>query len=235
MIFPTLTILHSLPGRVRIHFSIPPNNFRTLRQQLLQDDRLREMTWSSVSQTSVIHYSHKDIELLHILKMITLFLADEYQRQPIYVQPNEAYRFSPLTLLSAATIVSAAVIRYSAVNHQVSRLLSLAAVGATAASVIEHAYIEIKRTGSFDPDALSIVYLVNSARKGEYIQGSFFSWLVSFSRHLIQFPYFEGLKLTIIDGFDEVKKQRYLDVVTSGSLSMSSLEGQRFLNHKSVN
>ncbi|MFP3984330.1 MAG: hypothetical protein ACLFV2_11665 [Desulfurivibrionaceae bacterium] len=234
MTLPIMTIAHSLPGRVRIHFSIPPREFDTLRQKLLQDARILEMSWSPVSKTCVIYYDHKKIELLHILKMIAIFLADEYQRQPIYVCPNEDYRFSTLTLLSAVSIVFAAVARFTAIDLQIGRLLGLAAVGTTAASVVEHAYIEIERTGNFDPDALSIVYLINSTRKGEYVQGAFFTWLVSFSRHLVQLPYLGGLKMTIIDGFDEIKKQKYLDVVTSGSISMSSLEGQRFLNHKST-
>jgi hypothetical protein len=124
-------------------------------------------------------------------------------------------------------IVSALAIRIFKVGTLAGTIAGWAAVGTTAVAVIEHAYIEIKRTGSFDPEALSIVYLINSASMSHLVRGSLFTWLASFSRHLIRFPFLDGLKLTIIEGVDEIKKQKYLDVVTSGSISMSSFEGKR--------
>lgn len=224
MTLPIITIVHNLPDRVRIHFSVPPGNFRTLREELLQDGRIKQISYSPISQTSVIKYDHKEIELLHILKKIAIKLADEYKRQPIYVQSKEVYRVSTLTRLSAIAILLAGTAHFLPVKAQLKNTAGIVAVVLTAASVIEHAYIEIKQTGSFDPETLSVVYLINSARKAEYVQGSFFTWLASFSRHLLHLPQIGGLKMSIIEGFDEIHEKRYLDVVTTGNLPLSCLE-----------
>ena len=227
MTLPILTIVHNLPDRVRLHFSVPPANPDALCNRLLEDKRLHKVSFSTVSQTIVIAFDHKEIELLHIFKMIAIFMADQYQRQPMYVRANDTYRFTLATRVSALLIVSALVTRLVKNSSLAGTIVGWAAVGTTAAAVIEHAYIEIKRTGSFDPEALSIVYLINSAGNGHLVRGSLFTWLASFSRHLIRFPFLDGLKLSIIEGFDEMTKQKYLDVVTSGSISMASFEGKR--------
>ena len=80
MTIPILTIVHSLPDRVRLHFSIPPVNFEDIRQQLLQDKRIMRLDYSGISHTCVICYNHKKVELLHILKLITIALGDEIGR-----------------------------------------------------------------------------------------------------------------------------------------------------------
>ena len=227
MTLPILTIVHNLPDRVRLHFSVPPTSPETLCRQLMKDKRFQQASYSKVSQTIVIAFDHKEIELLHIFKMIAIALADQYNRQPIYVRPNDTYRFTLATRVSALLILSAMATRLLTPLSLAGKIAGWAAVGTTAAAVVEHAYIEIKRTGSFDPEALSIVYLINSAGMGHHVRGSLFTWLASFSRHLIRFPFLDGLKLSIIEGFDEVKKQKYLDVVTSGSISMASFEGKR--------
>ena len=232
MTLPIITIVHNLPDRVRLHFSAPPANPDALCNRLMEDKRMHEVSFSTVSQTIVIAFDHKEIELLHIFKMIAIFMADQYQRQPIYVRPSDTYRFTLATRASALLIITALVVRIVKNSSLAGAVVGWAAVGTTAAAVIEHAYIEIKRTGSFDPEALSIVYLINSAGNGHLLRGALFTWLASFSRHLIRFPFLDGLKLSIIEGFDEMTKHKYLDVVTSGSISMASFEGKRVhLNH----
>jgi hypothetical protein len=213
---------------VRLHFSIPPLNFDPARSHLLKDKRIKKIEYSDVSHTCVIRFEHKKVELLHILKMLTMALADEYNRQPVFIRPREFHRFTPLTQASALSILIALAGRLFQANSVTHAIFGWTAVGTTAAAVIEHAYTEIKRTGSFDPEALSIVYLFNSAGRGQLVRGAVFTWLASFSRHLMHVPYLEGLKMTVIEGFDETKKEKYLDVVTSGSISMISLEGEYY-------
>ena len=224
MALPILTIIHHLPERVRLHFSILPANPDALCRRLMEDKRLRRVSFSGVSRNCVIEFDHLQIGLLRIFKMIAIALADEYQRQPVYVRPNDTYRFTLATRVSAMFVIAALAVGGLKPRSLARAIVGWTAVGTTAAAVIEHAYIEIKRTGSFDPEALSIVYLINSAGMGHLVRGSLFTWLASFSRHLIRFPSLDGLTLTLIEGFDETKKQRYLDVVTSGSLSLSGSE-----------
>ena len=58
-------------------------------------------------------------------------------------------------------------------------------VGATLAAVAEHGYQELHARGSFDPEVMSVVYLINSIGKTNGMQASALAWALTFGRHLI--------------------------------------------------
>jgi hypothetical protein len=53
------------------------------------------------------------------------------------------------------------------------------------AAVVEHAYQELQLRGSFDPEVMSVVYLINSIGKTNSFQASLVAWAATFGRHLI--------------------------------------------------
>ena len=57
--------------------------------------------------------------------------------------------------------------------------------GATLTAVVEHAYQELHTRGSFDPEVMSVVYLINAIGKPNGFQASLLAWIVTFSRHLL--------------------------------------------------
>lgn len=57
--------------------------------------------------------------------------------------------------------------------------------GATLAAVVEHGYQELHVRGSFDPEVMSIVYLINSVGKPGAVRASLLAWIITFGRHLI--------------------------------------------------
>ena len=57
--------------------------------------------------------------------------------------------------------------------------------GATLAAVVEHGYQELHVRGSFDPEVMSVVYLINSVGKPGAVCASLLAWIITFGRHLI--------------------------------------------------
>lgn len=57
--------------------------------------------------------------------------------------------------------------------------------GATMAAVVEHGYQELHVRGSFDPEVMSVVYLINSVGKPGAVRASLLAWIITFGRHLI--------------------------------------------------
>ena len=49
--------------------------------------------------------------------------------------------------------------------------------GATLAAVVEHGYQELHVRGSFDPEVMSVVYLINSIGKPNTHQASLIAWV----------------------------------------------------------
>ena len=57
--------------------------------------------------------------------------------------------------------------------------------GAALAAVVEHGYQELHVRGSFDPEVMSVVYLINSVGKPGAVRASLLAWIITFGRHLI--------------------------------------------------
>lgn len=218
---PIITILHNIPGRVRVQFSHKPLNGTALASLLTEDSRVISADYTRLTSTMVIRFRHLDVELLHILKKIVLHLSEEYHMQPVYINVGGNNRLSALTKVSAATILFAGLVHVVSPGRLITRAAGSVAAMTTAAAVIEHAMAEINHRGTFDPEALSIVYLVNSVASGEFIRGAFFTWLASFSRHLLNLPQHEGLKVSVIEGRDRVTGNKYKDLVTRGSIPIN--------------
>jgi hypothetical protein len=219
--YPIITILHSIPGRVRIQFSHRPLKGENLAEKLTEDSRVFNARYTPLTATMVIQFNHRDIELLHILKRIVLQLSEEYNMQPVYIHVEGPNQLSPLTKASAVTILFAGLVYVMSPGTLIAKVFGTAAAITTAAAVLEHAMDEINHRGTFDPEALSIVYLVNSVASGEFVRGAFFTWLASFSRHLLHLPQHEGLKVSVVEGRDRVTGNKYKDIFTRGSIPMN--------------
>jgi hypothetical protein len=63
----------------------------------------------------------------------------------------------------------------------------LAGLG-TAWAVVDHAWKELRQRGTFDPEVLSLAYLVAAFVRGNLLAASMVTWLASFGRHLVAIP-----------------------------------------------
>ena len=63
----------------------------------------------------------------------------------------------------------------------------LAGLG-TAWAVVDHAWEELRQRRTFDPEVLSLAYLLAAFVRGNFLAASVVTWLASFGRHLIAPP-----------------------------------------------
>ena len=82
--------------------------------------------------------------------------------------------------------------------------------GATLAAVAEHGYQELHARGSFDPEVMSVVYLINSIGKANGMQASALAWALTFGRHLIP---------------QEPREQVYMVRRAGNSISLTPVKG----------
>lgn len=95
-------------------------------------------------------------------------------------------------------------------NQQISDFINWAVVGTTIGAIGEHAYNEINERGYFDPEVVSVMYLINSVTKGEFLLPSAVTWLTTFGRHLIELSY-GGLMISVRE-FKNRGGNKYFDV-----------------------
>lgn len=235
MTTPEIRIEHNLPNRARLRFSVPPKRHAEVTRKVVELEGVEDFAYNDITHGAVVTFDHQRIELLRILKTLVLELAFEYGRQPVHVRThNDNYQFTPLSLVSAGGIIAAAAATIFTPLRFHTTLLRWTAVALTAGAIVEHASSEIRRTGSFDFENLSIVYLINSVPQNHLVRGTFATWLATFSRHLMPLKSQSGLKFEVIEGEDHKTGKCYNDVVISGCVDMRRLEGLQPSGNKGI-
>lgn len=112
--------------------------------------------YARLQQTAVLHVKHSEEE-------------------GFSMAPSGYLALGCIVLDGMMTLAGSTLTRYT-------RWLS---AGATLTAVVEHAYQELHTRGSFDPEVMSVVYLINAIGKPNGFQASLLAWIVTFSRHLL--------------------------------------------------
>jgi hypothetical protein len=63
---------------------------------------------------------------------------------------------------------------------------------------VDHAWKELRERGTFDPEVLSLAYLVTAFVRGNLLTASVVTWLASFGRHLVA-PFPTGVQVRPVE------------------------------------
>ena len=136
-------------------------------------------------QTFLCQYDPGRISEERVIQSMSAIYAGQVGTELLHVKRSEesGFSMSPSGALALALIgVDGALKLAGSTLTGVSGWLS---TGATMAAVVEHAYQELQLRGSFDPEVMSVVYLINSIGKTNSFQASLVAWAATFGRHLI--------------------------------------------------
>ena len=93
-----------------------------------------------------------------------------------------------MSFLSGFIIVSARGAKLFRRFSKVHQVLDWIAGISTAYSILDHGHRELKERGNFDPEVLSVVYLLMAFLQGNHLPASLFTWIATFGRHLLEMP-----------------------------------------------
>ncbi len=216
---PSITILHKLSFRVRIKFSWPPKNMRDIEQMVMEHTGIRSIKYNPITKTALIYFNPLEIALQEIIIRIAVSLSKEYGLIPIRVleKPKPKY-ISPLMLISGTCIGIGSLI--SLMNVPMSKLLNWLIIGTTVSAVAEHAWLDLKRKGIFDPEVLSVVYLLSSSQSS--IKSGALTWIATFGRHLL-ISNEKGIELQVFEVMDNKAGVNFYDVIISQDKTISNI------------
>ncbi len=221
---PEISIVHALENRIRLNFSEPPIQQEALEKHIVNLNGVVACSYSDISKNALITFESQEIELLTIIKEVVMVLSSQYCMRHVIIRVRDTMNFTPLSMLSLVSIGSAYLLRASKFfsNHPSNPLYywEYGAAIITAFAVLEHAAIEVNKTGIFDPEAFSILYLVNQINGKHPLNGAKWTWLASFGRHLFPIASTNHLTIKVIEGVDYKSGNVYNDVVVTGSLSL---------------
>ena len=174
-------ILHALPGRLRVQIEKPIDSERIFRNVT----GVLRCSYNPKIQTLLIEYDPDAVSEENLIVRLAAVYACEKQTKLLHIKHSEEKRFSmaPTGGLALALIGLDGLLKLT--GAQLAGVSGWLSTGATLAAVVEHGYQELQTRGSFDPEVMSIIYLINSIGKTNTFQASLLAWIVTFGRHLV--------------------------------------------------
>ncbi len=174
-------ILSAINGRIRIQLEQPLENESAFRNL----PGIRSLRYNPRIRTLLCEYDADAIREEALIVQLGAIYASQTKASLLHIKRSEEKDFSmaPSGYLALACIgldglSSLSASPFTAITHWV-------AAGSTLAAVVEHGYRELSLRGSFDPEVMSVVYLINSVGKPDAFRASLLAWIITFSRHLI--------------------------------------------------
>ena len=186
---PAVTIVHELPGRLRLRLSHPPRELDRMEASVGTHAGIRSVAYSPVTRSVLVQFDPQEVTREEIVVRVGLSLALDYGPAPVRIlaQP-EVREMSDSAFYSGLLLGTALVARLLPGEEKTRLLLDWGASLGTIGAVLQHGLIEVNRRGNFDPEVLSAVYLITALIRGNFLPAALFTWATTFGRHLLQGP-----------------------------------------------
>ncbi|MFP4499672.1 MAG: hypothetical protein ACLFTT_01610 [Candidatus Hydrogenedentota bacterium] len=183
-----VSIVHTLPGRIRLRLSRPPRDVTTFTGHVLGHAGLDTVEYNPVSRSVLLQFDPDDVHREEVVLRAAAAFALEYSLAAVrVVEPIKPPLTAPAAFYSALLLAGAGAARLLGSAAFVARMDRLAALG-TAGAVIDHGWTELRERGYFDPEVLAVTYLGSTALYGHYLRASLMTWFITFGRHLFESP-----------------------------------------------
>jgi hypothetical protein len=184
---PVVTVVHSLPGRVRSRLSVAPRDVQRMLAGVREHPGMESISFSPITKSILARFNPHEISQQEIVLRIAFHLSLDYDSAPVRLLAEPEQRL----VLGGSATASAALLAMSLAMHGLLRAKGsptrwdwLAGLS-TAWAVVDHASEELQERGRFDPEVLSLAYLITAFVRGNFLTASVVTWLASFGRHLI--------------------------------------------------
>ncbi len=176
-----LEVLSALNGRIRFQLERPVASAAPFRRI----PGMRDCRYNPRIRTLLCEYDPEILSEEQLIVRLGAAYAAQTNARLLHVRRSEEEGFSmaPSGYLALLCIgLDGALSLAASPLTAFTRWLS---TGATLAAVVEHGYQELSVRGSFDPEVMSVVYLINSVGKPGAVRASLLAWIITFGRHLV--------------------------------------------------
>ena len=186
---PSVTIEHELPGRLRVRLSHTLKHPDRLRRIIEEHPGVAQIQYTALSRSVLVRYDLKSVSAEEIVVRIAISLSLEKDQVIVRVlsrpptgEVTDKGFYAGVALMGA---LAARLLRPSRLS---SPVLDWVASLATAGAVLEHGWQEYRRRGNFDPEVLTVTYLLTALLRGNALSAALFTWITTFGRHLARLP-----------------------------------------------
>ncbi len=186
---PVVTVVHALPGRVRLRLSHVPNNPSEMIAFLREHEGMGSIGYTPRTRSLLIGFHPHAISADEITLRVAFRYALDQGARPVRVlDAPEQVLLQDSAILAGIGVLTALALRWLSPGAQTtSRIAWIAGLG-TAWSIGDHGWRELRRRGYFDPEVLALVYLASALVRGNVLPAAVVTWLTTFGRHLLELP-----------------------------------------------
>jgi hypothetical protein len=186
---PQLRIVHQIPGRIRLKMNILPEDSKQMEKTVSSHPGILEVKISPQTRSLLLRFEPETISQEELIIRAAVYLSLENDFCPIRIYSDiEVKELSNIAFLSGFFIISALGIKLFRRFSKIQQLLDWTAGISTAYSILDHGHRELKERGNFDPEVLSVLYLLMAFVQGNHLPASLFTWVATFGRHLLELP-----------------------------------------------
>jgi hypothetical protein len=187
---PVVTVVHSLPGRVRARLSVAPRDVQRMLGGIREHPGMELISFSPVTRSVLARFNPHEISQEEIVLRIAFHLSLDYGAGPVRLlaAPERRGALGGSAVLAAGGLAVSLLMRGLGMATGPSNRWDCAAGLGTAWAVVDHARKELRERGTFDVEVLSLAYLLAAFARGNCLTASLVTWLATFARHLIELP-----------------------------------------------
>lgn len=209
-------LVSSISGRVRLRVKEEAKDPKKILDNLKEKTNLKRGRYCNINKTFVLEYEANAVNLNNLVLTFCGFYSLDLGIREVKLN----YRLSRKDTLGYSSIVSLfAILLDTGVNilgitsskKAYGNFIRWALIGTTIGAIFEHGYKELNENGAFDPEVMSIMYLINSVNKEQYqntesyiFYPALIAWLLTFGRHILTRQNKSIIISTIVDE-NEVK------------------------------
>ena len=176
-----LEVLSAIRGRIRLQLERSISSIQSLQRL----EGIRSCRYNPRINTLLCEYDPATISEDALLVRIGAIYAAQTNARLLHIRHSEEAGFSMAPSGGLALLCIGLDGALSLAGSSLTMFSRWLSTGATLAAVVEHGYQELHVRGSFDPEVMSVVYLINSVGKPGAVRASLLAWIISFGRHLI--------------------------------------------------
>jgi hypothetical protein len=186
---PTVTIGHELPGRLRLRLSHPIEQVDRMRRIVAEHVGIDAVRYTAVSRSVLVTFDPDRVSAEEILIRVAMSLSLETGRVAVRILARPQTReLTDSAFYSGLALLAALGLRVVRSDSAGGATMDWVASLGTAGAALEHGWMEYRQRGNFDPEVLSVAYLLTSLLRRTALPAAIFTWITTFGRHLARLP-----------------------------------------------
>lgn len=219
---PTITIVHEITGRIRYRLSHQLANVQAVAERVRGHLGIEEVTYSAITRSVLVAFDSGLVNSKELTVRLGMAYSLDQSLQPVKVFSSTMKReMSPLAAFAGAALLVSLLARIR--NRSGIPPLEFTAGLITGTATLEHGYQEVQERGEFDPEVLSVVYLVTAFFRGNLLPASIVTWLATFGRHLVS-QSGPGVEIKAVQLTPESAAEPEYEVVVSPTSARTGLQ-----------